>query len=126
MSIAYIRSTHDENGRFRPFPTAALTFWHEQGEQIGRLLRPETPLTFTQLCQVYEEAWDEHIATCPESELFTSNSSVVLYETDIAWCLIRLLEHGLATAVATSPTPLLTGLRWQDICPIALLAETAV
>ena len=125
MSTGYIRSTHDENGRFRPFPKAALTFWQEQGEQIGRLLRPETPLTFAQLCQVYEEAWDEHIATCPESELLTINPGAILYERDIAWCLIKLLEYGLATAVATSPTPS-TALLWQEICPMALMPETAV
>jgi hypothetical protein len=126
MSTGYIRSTHDEHGRFRPFPTAALTFWREQGEQIGRLLRPETPLTLAQLCQAYAEALDEHILTCPESGLLTMNSAAILCEMNIAWCLIQLLEHGLATAVATSPTPPLTGLLWQDMCPVALLAETAV
>jgi hypothetical protein len=105
MPTCYIRSTHDENGRFRPFPTAALTFWCQRGQVIGSLLRSETPLTFAEIYEAYEEAIAEQIVTCPESELLTINFNVILCERDIAWCLIKLLEHGLATAVATSLTP---------------------
>lgn len=103
MTIGYIRSTHDENGRFHPYPAEAVTFWHECGEQVGRLLRPETPLTFAQLYLAYEEAADEHIATCPESELLTIKPDSILCEAEVAVILTHLLACGLAAAVPFAP-----------------------
>ena len=57
---------------------------------VGEVLRPETPLTFAEIVTAVREYALEDPATG-------------LYETltpeHIAWCLIHLLEHGMAGVV---------------------------
>lgn len=86
--IKFIRSTH-ENGRFLPFPADAYQFWHEHGWIVGEVLRPETGMTFAELVEACKELIEDH----PEIEQHW------LEERHLAWCLVRLLEFGMAVTV---------------------------
>lgn len=85
--IKFVHTTH-EDGRFRPFPTEAYQFWREHGWIVGEALRPETGMTFAELVEACKELIEQH----PEIELHW------LDERYLAWCLIRLLEFGMALA----------------------------
>ncbi len=84
--VMFVRMTH-ENGRCRSFPPEAMQFWREYGAAVGEVLRIETPLTFAELVAASREYALEY----PESGLY-----LMLDEAHIAWCLIRLLEFGMA------------------------------
>lgn len=91
--IKFIRTTH-KNGRFRPFPTEAYQFWREHGWIVGDVLRPETGMTFTELVEACKELTADH----PDIEPHW------LDERHLAWCLVRLLEVGMATITAVDST----------------------
>ncbi len=88
--VKFIRTTH-ENGRCRPFSSEVMQFWREHGEIVGEVLRPEASQTFAEIVAVCREYSFE----CPESSLYQT-----LDEAHIAWCLIKLLEFGMAGVVA--------------------------
>lgn len=88
--VMFVRMTH-ENGRCRSFPPEAMQFWREYGAAVGEVLRIETPLTFAELVA----ASREHALEYPESGPF-----LTLDEEYVAWCLIKLLEYGMAGVVA--------------------------
>ena len=88
--VKFVRTTH-EDGRCRLFPPEAWEFWREHGVTVGEVLRPETPLTFAEVVVASQEYALEY----PESGLF-----LTLDEEHVAWCLIKLLEYGMASAVA--------------------------
>lgn len=90
--VTFIRSTHD-NGRFRPYPTEAYQFWAEHGWLVGEVLRQEQGMRFEEIVQACSELLNEH----PERE------PNVVSEKHIAWCLVKLLEFGMATIVKTTP-----------------------
>lgn len=98
VQLKFIRSTHD-NGRCRSFPPEAWRFWHEHGALVGDLLRSESPLTFAEIVTANQEYALEY----PESAPF-----LPLDEAYVAWCLIKLLEYGMASvaveAVSTTET----------------------
>lgn len=93
--IRFIRTTH-HNGHHRSFPTEAMQFWREHGTAVGEVLRLETPLTFAEIVTASREVALEY----PESGLF-----LTLDEEYVAWCLIRLLEYGMAGVVAEPVSP---------------------
>ena len=93
--VKYVRATH-ENGRFRPFPTEAYQFWREQGWIVGEVLRLEQGMTFAEIVSACEEYLLEH----PETDMLLS-----LNEQHLAWCLIRLLDCGMAMPVVTPVNP---------------------
>ncbi len=84
------------DGRCQPFPAEAWEFWRKHGAVVGEVLRLETPLTFAEIATVSREVALEY----PESGLFLS-----LDEEYVAWCLIRLLEYGMAGVVAEPVSP---------------------
>lgn len=93
--IRFIRTTH-HHGRPRSFPVEARQFWQEHGAIVGEVLRPETPLTFAEVVT----ATREYALETPENGLYWT-----LTEEQIAWCLLKLLEHGLAAVhPPSSPT----------------------
>ncbi len=83
--VKFVRTTH-RNGRYRTFPTEALTFWREHGALVGEVLRAESPMTFAEIVTASSEYVLEYPETVP---------LLPLDETYIAWCLIKLLEHGM-------------------------------
>lgn len=87
--VRYVRTTH-ENGRFLPFPTQAYQFWREYGWIVGEVLRLEQGMTFAEIVVACEEYLLEH----PESALLLPAE-----EPHFAWCLIKLLELGMARVV---------------------------
>lgn len=93
--VKFIRTTH-EDGHWRSFPPEAWEFWREHGAIVGEVLRPETPLTFAQVVTASREYALEY----PESGLF-----LTLDEEHVAWCLIKLLEYGMAGVVAEIVNP---------------------
>ncbi len=93
--VKYVRATH-ENGRFRPFPIEAYQFWREQGWVVGEVLRLEQGLTFAEIVFACEEYLLEH----PESGML-----LPLNEEDLAWCLIKLLDYGMAVPMVTTVDP---------------------
>jgi len=93
--VMFVRTTH-EDGRCRPFPPEAWGFWREHGATVGEVLRPETPLTFAEVVV----ASQEHALEYPESGLF-----LTLDEEHVAWCLVKLLEYGMAGVVAEPVSP---------------------
>ena len=93
--VKFIRTTH-EDGRCRSFPAEAWEFWREHGAIVGEMLRPETPLTFAEIVTVSREAALEY----PETGLF-----LILDEKHITWCLIKLLEYGMAGVVTVPSGP---------------------
>ena len=44
--IRFIRTTHQVDGRFHPFPADAYQFWHEYGWVVGEVLRHEIGMSF--------------------------------------------------------------------------------
>ena len=99
--VKFIRTTH-EDGRCRPFPPEAWEFWREHGAAVGEVLRAETPMTFAEIVVASREYALEY----PEPGLCQS-----VDEAYIAWCLIKLLEFGMADVVAevVDPTALFIG-----------------
>jgi hypothetical protein len=92
--VKFIRSTH-ENGRFRPFSTEAYQFWLDHGWIVGEVLRPEQGMgLFGNRCG------QEYLLDHPESEMLLPVS-----EAHLAWCLIKLLEYGMACVVAEPVNP---------------------
>lgn len=74
----------------RSFPPEAWQFWREHGAVVGEALRPETPLTLAEIVT----ASREYALEGQEPGL-----SQILDEERIAWCLIKLLQHGMAGVV---------------------------
>lgn len=93
--VKFVRTTH-EDGRCRSFPPEAWEFWREHGTAVGEVLRLETPLTFAEIVTVSREVALEY----PESGLF-----LTLDKEHVAWCLIKLLEYGMAGVVAEPVGP---------------------
>lgn len=94
--LKFIRTTHDAQGQVRHFPPAAWQFWQEHGHVAGQLLRPEEAMTFAELLITAEEHAFEFIADGPQP---TADAQY------LAWCLLRLVDYGMAAAVITSPAP---------------------
>lgn len=92
--VMFIRTTHLD-GRCRSFPPEAWRFWQEHGAAIGEVLRLESPLTFAEIVTASREYAHEY----PESGLF-----LTLEEEYVAWCLIRLLEYGMAGVLSMTET----------------------
>lgn len=86
LQVKYVRTTH-ENGRFGPLPTEAHQFWREHGWVVGEVLRPEQGMTFAEIVSASQEYLLDHL----ESEMLLPVS-----EAHLAWCLIKLLEYGMA------------------------------
>jgi hypothetical protein len=97
IMLKFIRTTHDAGGQLRPFPSAAWQFWQEHGQTAGQLLRPETPLTFDEFLLAAAEQAFECITDGPQP---TSDAAY------LAWCLLRLVEFGMAAVIIDPPTPL--------------------
>ncbi len=93
--VKYIRTTH-KNGRFRPFPNEAHQFWREHGWVIGEILRSEQGIAFSEIVLASQEYLLDH----PESEPILPVS-----EAHLAWCLVKLLELGMAGVVAETADP---------------------
>lgn len=87
--VKFIRTTH-ENGRCRSFSPEAWQFWREHGAVVGEILRVESPQTVAEIVAASREYAFEY----PESGL-----SQVLDEEHVAWCLIKLLQYGMAGVV---------------------------
>ena len=94
--LKFIRTTHDAHGRARQFPEAAWRFWQENGEVVGRLLRPEVALAFDEILVAAEEYAFEYITDGPQPSAD---------EQYLAWCLLRLVEFGMAAVIVVPPTP---------------------
>ena len=88
--VKFIRTTHDHNGRCRSFPAEAWQFWREHGAVVGEVLRAEILMTFAEIVTAGQEYALEH----PESGLCST-----LDEGHVAWCLIELLQYGMAGVV---------------------------
>ena len=88
--LKFIRTTHDQNGRCRPFPPEAWQFWREHGAAVGVILRPESPLTLAEIVTASREYALEY----PES-----GAHADLTEGHVAWCLLKLCETGMAAVV---------------------------
>ena len=89
--IAFIRSTH-EDGRFRPYPTEAYQFWAEHGWLVGEVLRQEQGMCLAEIVHACTELLAEHPERVPNQ----------VSEKHIAWCLVKLLEFGMAAIVQAS------------------------
>lgn len=87
--ITFVRTTHEVDGHFSPFPTGAYQFWHEYGWVVGEVLRHEIGMSFAEILQASMELIAEH----PESGLHLKDESY------FAWCLVRLIELGMAATV---------------------------
>lgn len=94
--LKFIRTTHDSHGQPRQFPRAAWQFWQVHGEVVGRLLRAEIALSFDEILTSAEEYAFEYITDGPQP---------AADEHYLAWCLLRLVEYGMAAVIVTSPTP---------------------
>ncbi len=90
--VKFVRTTH-ANGRCQSQSIEAMTFWQEHGAIVGETLRSESPMTLSEIVIASQEYALEY----PES-----SPILPLDETYIAWCLVKLLEHGLASVVATT------------------------
>ena len=91
-TLKFIRTTHT-NGRFHQLSPDAQQFWQGIGGIIGSLLRPETPLTLSEVVTAYTEYLEEH----PET---TTHPTTVPHVT---WYLFQLVELDLAAIVTTNP-----------------------
>jgi hypothetical protein len=94
--LKFIRTTHDAQGQLHPFPSTAWQFWQEHGQNAGQLLRLETPLTFDEFLLAAEEQAFECITDGPQP---TADAAY------LAWCLLRLVELGMAAVLIETPTP---------------------
>jgi hypothetical protein len=94
--LKFIRTTHDAGGQLRHFPSAAWQFWQAHGQTAGQLLRPETPLTFDEFLLAAQEQAFECITDGPQP---TADAAY------LAWCLLRLVEFGMAAVIIGPPTP---------------------
>ena len=94
--LKFIRTTHDSQGRVRHFPPVAWQFWQEHGHTAGQLLRLEEAMTFAELLTEAKEHAFEHITDGPQP---TAD------EKYLAWCLLRLVDYGMAAVILPSPTP---------------------
>lgn len=94
IQLKFIRTTHDGNGRFRPFPPAAWQFWRTHGARVGVVLRSETPLTLPEIMVASQEYALEY----PETGM-----GLALIEPYVAWCLFKLCEFGMV-AIVMDPT----------------------
>ena len=90
IQLKFIRTTHDQNGRSRPFPPEAWQFWREHGAPVGDILRPETPLTLAEIITASREYALEY----PESGVYAN-----LTDEYVVWCLLKLCEAGMAAVV---------------------------
>ena len=93
--LKFIRTTHNAQGRVRHFPPATWQFWQEHGHVAGQLLRPEEAITFAEFLITAEEHAFEFITDGPQP---TADAQY------LAWCLLELVDYGMAAAVITSPT----------------------
>ena len=94
--LKFIRTTHDVQGQLRHFPPPAWQFWQEHGHVAGQLLRSEEAMTFEELLLAAEEYTFEYITDGPQP---TAD------EKYLAWCLLRLVDFGMAAVILPSPTP---------------------
>ena len=83
--VTFVRDSQ-QHGRFRPYPTEAYQFWHDHGWIVGEVLRPEMGMTFAELVQACAELFAEQPDMDP----------TLIEERYLAWCLVRLLELGMA------------------------------
>ncbi len=83
------------DGRSLPLSPEAFTFWQEHGAVIANLLRPETPLSLSDIVQAYAEYQLEH----PEGGV---GADAGVDEVYVAWALLKLVSYGLAQAVMPS------------------------
>lgn len=90
--VKFVRTTH-VNGHYQSQSTEAMTFWREHGAIVGETLRPESPMSLSEIIVASQEYTLEYPETSPD---------LPLDETYIAWCLVKLLEYGLAGVVATA------------------------
>ena len=108
MSVQFIRTTH-ENGRFRPYPPEAISFWQQHGGVIGTVLRHETPLTFPELITACCEYAFEHITDGPHPETISGY---------VAWVLVHLMHYDMvATVQPPPPAPIAQGFNWLAVYP---------
>lgn len=89
--VRFTRSTH-KNGRFRPYPTEAYQFWTDHGWLVGEVLRQEEGMRLAEIVQACTELLDEHPVREPNT----------VSEKHIAWCLVKLLEFGMAAIVKST------------------------
>ena len=94
--LKFIRTTHDRNGRCQSFPPEAWQFWQEHGAAVGEALRAESPLTLTEIVTASRDYALEY----PESGVYAA-----LTEEHVAWCLLKLCEHGMAAAIIETAAP---------------------
>ena len=88
----FIRTTH-ENSRFRPYSIEAYQFWADHGWLVGEVLRQEQGMRFEEIVQASTELLHEH----PEIE------PIKISEKHLAWCLVKLLEFGMAATIKIIP-----------------------
>jgi hypothetical protein len=109
----FIRNTHDRNGRARPLSPEAWQFWQLQGGVVGSVLRPETPLPLSVIVEACLELAEEQADSGPHPE---EN------EQYVAWCLLKLVEHGLA-AIVLPTAPLTPQPIYNISLPLAQLTD---
>ena len=107
-SVQFIRTTHDQNGRWLTFPPAATVFWQQHGGVIGIQLRHEQPLTLAQLLIGCNEYADEHI---------TDGDHPERQRGYVAWVLVHLLQWGMAATATPSRSQPVMGLNWEVVYP---------
>ena len=78
---------------FAPSPLKLIKFWREQGWVVGEAFRLEQGIMFAEIVSRCEEYLLEH----PESSML-----LPLTEQHLAWCLIKLLDYGMAVPVVTT------------------------
>jgi hypothetical protein len=118
MTVQFIRTTH-RNGRWLPFTPTAQAFWQQHGAVIGSLLRPEQPLTLTEIREACDEYVLEHIEDGPHPEEIPGY---------VTWVLVHLLHFGMAATVVDAPTPpsvKVTGLDWAAVYPAIATTQEA-
>ena len=83
----YIRSTHDEQGKPKPFDAAAQKAW-DDAKGLGHFLDPRKAMTL-----------DEIIAWCKEYDGQFPQDAPCFTSEQIKKGLALLVEHGLVTEV---------------------------
>ncbi|MFZ1398767.1 MAG: hypothetical protein WAS33_17810, partial [Candidatus Promineifilaceae bacterium] len=76
-----------------PVPTESYQFWHAHGWIVGEVLRLEQGMTFAEIIS----ACEEYLLEYPESSMLLS-----LNEQYLAWCLLKLLDYGMAVPIVTT------------------------
>jgi hypothetical protein len=92
--MKFIRTTHDENGQWRPFSPAAWQFWQAHGSLVGQIIRPETALSFEEIATACQEYAQEQ-----QLDGFQPEAS----EQYVGWCLAQLLGFDMLRLVPAAP-----------------------